>query len=114
MAKDNEFGVICIKEAKNCHHLFDNIIKVLNNLFVFRCGFIKLLHDITELPGLMHIGHSPPYRGLHKMLFLNDPTLATTNTLQMSNLQRRTELQLVDWGGGHRQTNRRAKRAEMF
>ena len=52
MTKDNEFGVICIKEAKKGHHLiFDDIIIVLYHLFDFRCVFIRLLHDITQLPG---------------------------------------------------------------
>ena len=51
MTKDNEFGVICIKEAEKIHHLFDDIVIVLYHLFDFRCVYIKQLHDITHLPG---------------------------------------------------------------
>ena len=69
MTKDKEFEVICIKEAENSHHLFDNIIKVLYNLFDFCCVFIKLLHNIIQLPGWMHISPSLPYQSLHKLLF---------------------------------------------
>ena len=87
MTKDNEFWVICINEAEKSNHLFDDIIIVLYHLFDFRCVFIKLLHGITQLPGWMHISPSLPYRVLHKLLFLNHPTLVTTNTSKNFNLQ---------------------------
>ena len=51
MTKDYEFEVICMKEAEKSHHLFDDTIIVLYHLFDFRCVFITLLHDITQLPG---------------------------------------------------------------